>query len=322
MKSIFSFFRSSKKSDDGKREDAAQAAPAPEQDVPLPEATVDGAAEPTAQDSAHASGAPEASSAEASEEDGFCEWLRTATRGGIEPNGRNDIYEAYSVYGVVDDGRIVRRYYHRYPEYDRGFDLSGEHSLTFDQLNRELLEELDRGGITLERYCDAIAAAERLLPEHSAPGSDAVAFSAEEIAVLTDFCDALDTLKDKQYLTKGGVFLCTGVSVVGDEELWLRFRKPLRHDAFYGETFGVKRTEIGGYDIENLWIMSVYNRLYQISERCRVIMLASEWNLSAAPVTLIAAEGTRGIDGTLLVTVAGAETLARFGTYSLNFLRR
>ena len=255
-------------------------------------------------------------------DDGFHKWLRTATRGGIEPGGRNDIYETYSVYGADAEGRIIHRCYHRYPEHERAFDLSCSRVLTFDELNRHLLEELDKGGVTLDDYHACIAEAERLAPQ---PSSDAIAeteFSEDEYAVLRDFCESLDTLKDKECHAGRGSFRCSGVSVVGDEELWLNCRKPLTHDALYGESLGISRTEIGGYDIENLWILSVYNRLRERCDSCRVILLKSEWNLSQKPVTLLVAEGVQGISGALLVTVADIETLSRFGAYSLTFLRR
>jgi len=254
-------------------------------------------------------------------DDGFHEWMRTTTRGGIEPGGRSDIYETYSVYGADAQERIIRRCYHRYPEHARAFDLSCSRVLTFDELNRHLLEELDKGGVTLDDYHACIAAAEKLMHKESDTPPD-MEFSEDEYAVLRSFCESLDTLRDKECHAGRGVFRCSGVSVVGDEELWLNCRKSLTHDALYGESYGISRTEIGGYDIENLWILSVYNRLRERCDRCRVILLKSEWNLSQKPVTLLVAEGVQGISGALLVTVADIETLSRFGAYSLTFLRR
>ncbi len=83
--------------------------------------------------------------------DSFTEWCRSQIRGGIERRERNDIFEAYSVYGV-DGGRLTCRYYHRYPEHEREFDLSDTRALSFNDFNRRLLSELDRGDLRLAAY--------------------------------------------------------------------------------------------------------------------------------------------------------------------------
>ena len=74
--------------------------------------------------------------------DPFVEWCRSQVRGGIERRERNDIFEAYNVYGVDEHDRLTFRRYHRYPEHERDFDLSYSRTLTFEELNRRLLSEL------------------------------------------------------------------------------------------------------------------------------------------------------------------------------------
>ena len=86
--------------------------------------------------------------------DGFDEWFRTRTRGGIERRERNDIFEEYCVYGADESGALTCRRYHRYPEHERDFDLSYSRTLTFDELIRRLLSELDMGDIKLPAYHD------------------------------------------------------------------------------------------------------------------------------------------------------------------------
>ena len=94
-------------------------------------------------------------------DDGFLEWYRTPTRGGIERRERNDFFEEYNVYGT-EKGALICRRYHRYPEHEREFDLSYSRALRFSEFNRRLLSELDRGGMKLGDYRDCIEKAEQL----------------------------------------------------------------------------------------------------------------------------------------------------------------
>lgn len=254
--------------------------------------------------------------------DPFVEWCRSQIRGGIERRERNDIFEAYNVYGVDEQNRLTCRRYHRYPEHERDFDLSYSRALTFDELNRRLLSDLDKGDIKLPVYNDCIAKARELCDLPLPEAKDFNGFSEDETSALHDFCEAFDTLTDQEYRTADGVFCCACRSVVGDEMLNLRFRKPLPHDALNGEIAGVSKTLIEGYDIESLWIMGVYNRLREQCQSCRVTVLTSEWSLAKESVFLMQAEGFPSVDGSLLLAVADEASFPRFGFYSLDFTNK
>lgn len=251
--------------------------------------------------------------------DPFVEWCRSRIRGGIERRERNDIFEAYNVYGVDEQNRLTCRRYHRYPEHERDFDLSYERALTFDELNRRLLADLDKGDVKLPDYNDCIAKARALCGIPAPDAAEFNGFTETETAALREFCEAFDTLTDKEYRTTDGVFICACKSVVGDEVFNLRFRKPLPHDARNGDIAGVSKTPTEGYDIESLWIMSVFNRLNERAQRCRVTLLTSQWSLERESVFLMEAEGFPSIDGTLLLAVADEASFPRFGFYSLDF---
>lgn len=254
--------------------------------------------------------------------DPFVEWCRSQVRGGIERRERNDIFEAYNVYGVDEHNCLICRRYHRYPEHEREFDLSYSRTLTFDELNRRLLSDLDKGDIKLPVYNDCIAKARELCDMPLPATEEFNGFSEDETAALRDFCEGFDTLTDREYRTTDGVFCCACRSVVGDEMLNLRFRKPLPHDALSGEIAGVSKTPIEGYDIESLWIMGVYNRMRERSQSCRVTVLTSEWSLTKESVFLMQAEGFPAINGTLLLAVADEASFPRFGFYSLDFTNK
>ena len=255
--------------------------------------------------------------------DSFIEWRRTQIRGGIERRERNDIFEAYSVFGTDESEKLICRYYHRYPEHEKDFDLSSTRVLTFDEFNRRLLSELDKGDMKLDDYLFCIEKAEELSDDTENSDEPAGAdFTEDEIVTLHDFCEALDTLEEKTYINQNGVYSCEGKSVVGEEVLNIRFRKPIRHDPLDAEIAGVKKEAAEGYDIENLWIMGVYNRLYEHSSSCKVTRLTSEWSLEKESLYLIRMEGFKGIDGALLVAVGEADQFRRFGFYSLDFSKK
>ena len=254
-------------------------------------------------------------------DDGFTEWRRTQVRGGIERRERNDIFEGYGVFGATADGKPAFRYYHRYPEHEKDFSLSYSRELSFEEFNSRLLSELDKGDIKPDAYDDCIRRAEELTGLPCAEGAEAW-LSDAEADVIQAFCDGMDNLTDKEYLRGRGDLRCACRSAVGDEELQLWFRKPLRHDALDTEVAGVSRTEIYGYDIENLWIMGVYNRLRERCQKCRILLLTSEWSVSRETVCLMAAEGFDGVEGTLLLAIGDAAAFSRFGFYSLDFARR
>ncbi len=251
-------------------------------------------------------------------EDRFTEWCRSQVRGGIERRERNDIFEAYSVYGTDEAGRLACRFYHRYPEHEKDFDLSYTRALSFDEFNRRLLSELDKGDLKLSEYHDCIQKA-AALSQMTSSEADYQGFTDAELNVLQAFCDAIDTLKDKRYLHGDGIFSCECESIVGSESLNIRFRKPLPHDALSREIAGVSKKEVAGYDIDDMWILGVYNRLRERCSGCGVIQLTSEWSLEKESVLLISAEGFSGIDGTLLVAIAESSMFRRFGFYSLDF---
>lgn len=254
--------------------------------------------------------------------DPFVEWCRSQVRGGIERRERNDIFEAYNVYGIDEEDHLICRRYHRYPEHERDFDLSYTRVLTFDELNRRLLSDLDKGDVKLPAYNECIAKARDLCGIPAPEAAEFNGFSEEETAALREFCEAFDTLTDKEYRTSDGVFCCACRSVVGDEMLNLRFRKPLPHDAMHSEIAGVSKTPVEGYDIESLWIMGVYNRLSVRCQSCRVTLLTSEWSLNRESVFLMQAQGFPSIDGALLLAVADEASFPRFGFYSLDFANK
>ena len=250
--------------------------------------------------------------------DDFTEWCRSQVHGGIERRERNDIFEEYSVYGTDGQGQLICRRYHRYPEHERDFDLSYSRNLSFDEFNRRLLSELDKGDVKLSEYNDCIRKAAQLIGIESA-ASPYESFSESENDAIKAFCEALDTLTDKEYRRTDGVFYCSCRSVVGDELLSLRFRKPLPHDALESDIAGVSRKPIEGYDIESLWIMGVANRLGECCQSRKITLLTSEWSLKKESVFLMAVEGFPGVDGTLLVAVADEAAFPHFGFYSLDF---
>ncbi len=298
MKNPFRFFRSSAE------KPAPQPSPAP---AAVPEA-------PAPQ--------PTAPTEEPAPADPFIEWCRTRVQGGIERRERNDIYEAYSVYGTDDKAQLICRYFHRYPEHERDFDLSYSRALTFSEFNKRLLSELDKGSLTLLEYHACIEKAASLT---SAPSSDTdpyTGFSEGETAALHAFCDGMDILTDREYRHAEGVFRCSCRSAVGDDALTLWFRKPLAYDALDGDVAGVGKTPVESYDISDLWIMGVCNRLREHCQSCRVTLLTSEWSLDHESVYLIAAEGFQNIPGTLLLAVSDSAAFARFGFFSLDFSRK
>ena len=253
-------------------------------------------------------------------EDTFTEWCRSNIRGGIERRERNDIFEAYSIFGE-DGGRLTVRYYHRYPEHEREFDLSYSRALSFDEFNRRLLSELDRGDLKLNTYNACIAKAESLCGIAAVHG-EYTDFSEAEITALNGFCEAADTLTDKSYLHSDGIYRCESLSAAGGERINIWFRKPIAHDAIDGDVAGVNRESVAGYDIDNLWIMSVYNRLYERCGACRATKLTSQWSIEKESLYLITAEGFEGIDGTLMAAVGEAASFNRFGFYSLDFSKK
>lgn len=265
---------------------------------------------------------PEEKPADVTPPDDFVEWRRTQIRGGIERRERNDFFEAYSVFGTNADGKLLCRYYHRYPEHERDFDLSYTRELSFDDFNRRLLSELDKGDLKLGDYNFCIKNAAELTHPTAQAYAEYSGFTDGEFAVLQEFCESIDTLKDRSYLHGDGIFSCECESVVGGESLNLRFRKPLAHDAILSDISGVRKESVAGYDIGDMWIMSVYNRLRDRCASCAVSLLTSEWSLEQESVWLIAAEGFPGIDGTVFVAVAEASAFRRFGFYSLDFSKK
>lgn len=296
MKNPFKRLRSSQKAEESPRQEPAIE---PEETAPQPTE-------------------PEALPAEEKAADDFTEWCRSQVHGGIERRERNDIFEEYSVYGKDGQDQLICRRYHRYPEHERDFGLSYSRKLSFDEFNRRLLSELDKGNLKLSDYNECIRKAAQLSGIES-PASSYEGFTESENDALKSFCEALDTLTDKEYRRTDGVFYCSCPSVVGDELLGLRFRKPLPHDALDTETAGVGRKTIEGYDIESLWIMGVANRLGECCNSRRITLLTSEWSLKKEAVFLMTVEGFPGVDGTLLVAVADEDAFPRFGFYSLDF---
>lgn len=260
---------------------------------------------------------PSHAPAEKAPDDGFTEWCRSRVRGGIERRERNDIFEGYNVYGADAEGHLICRRWHRYPEHEKDFGLSYSRVLSFGDFNRRLLAELDKGDLALSDYRDAITRAEERegIP---AEGGGFEGFSSAEKEAIRAFCDSLDNLKDKTYLTVSEIFRCECESAAGGERLTLWFRKALRHDALNAAIPGVAKEAIYGYDIDDLWIMGVYNRL---SERtaCRVTRITNEWGAQPDAICLFTAAGLPGVDGELLIAVSGSDSFARFGFYSLDY---
>lgn len=256
-------------------------------------------------------------------EDDFTEWARSQTHGGIERRERNDIYEAYSIYGTDSKGSLICRYYHRYPEHERDFDLSYSRSLTFDEFNRRLLSELDKGDMKLAEYNYCIDMAARLA-DNSVNTDDKAygGFTEDEIKALNSFCEALDIFKDKSYINENGVYRCECESVAGGEILNIRFRKPLIHEAFYKDVPGVQKESMYGYDLDDIWIMGVYNRLNERCSSCRLTKLTALWSLNKESLFLIESVGFDGVGGTLLTAVGKRDEFARFGFYSLDFTNK
>ena len=306
MKNPFSFFRGRKSAVPDEHPEpvpAAEAAPEPDPEPveDMPETADEEPAEPG---------------------DGFTEWCRSRPRGGIERRERNDIYESYFVYGVDRDGRLTCRCYHRYPEHERDFGLSYSRALSFDDFDRRLLSELDRGGIKLGEYDSCIALAVSAAsdaPEGADGPAESRGFSDGEYAALNEFCESMDIVRDRSYLHGEGVYSCECFSAVGEDRLNIRFRKLLRYDAAHMSVAGVSRTPCAGYDIGNLWIMGVYNRVRDNCASCTVEILTSEWSVDKESLYLITADGFAGIDGRLLIAVGEADSFRRFGFYSLDF---
>lgn len=278
--------------------------------APIPEQAVEVLSAPAIEQ-------PKPPEQEQTKPDGFVDWYRTPTRGGIERRERNDFFEEYNVYGTDRDNRLICRRYHRYPEHERDFDLSYSRALRFSEFNRRLLSELDRGGMKLGDYRECIEKAERISGIES--DSSFEILSDNDTALLEAFCNAFDTMKDQTFLHSEGALSCECESVVGDEYLQIRFRKPLRHDAIGEEVGGVTRTSIEGYDIESLWIMSVYNRVREKCGSCKVSVLTYEWSAAKENVHLFLTEGFEGIGGTLMIAVGSPENMSRFGFWSLDF---
>lgn len=251
-------------------------------------------------------------------EDRFVEWCRSRTRGGIERIERNNIYEMYSVYGSDDAGRLICRCYHRYPEHERDFALSYSRVLKFDEFNARLLTELDKGGMSLADYDECIKRAEQTADIKPHEG-DCRAFDGQDIAALRDFCELLTNIKDKSYRYSEGIYRCAGESIVGDCALNIWYRRLLPHDALRADTAGMTKTPIEAYDIEDIWIMGLCNRLRENGAVCRILRLQSEWSVTQQVVYLIEAEGIPSVKGTVLIAVAAAENFPRFGFYALDF---
>lgn len=300
MKNPFDFFKHKKAK-----------APTAVEEASIPEIAEESAQEPPIEQS------------ELEPEDDFTEWGRSQTHGGIERRERNDIYEAYNVYGTDSKGSLICRCYHRYPEHERDFDLSYSKALTFDEFNRRLLSELDRGDMKLNGYNRCIGMASGLKDDREHPANEAyTGFTEDEIKALNSFCEALDTFKDKSYINENGVYRCECESVAGGEVLNIRFRKPLIYDALDTDVPGVQKESIYGYDLDDIWIMSVYNRLNERCASCKLFKLAAMWSLNNETLYLIKSEGFDGLDGTLVTAVGKREEFARFGLYSLDFTNK
>ena len=252
-------------------------------------------------------------------DDGFVEWRRSRTRGGIEKREHNEFYEQYSVYGLDDQGRLCCRLYHRYPEEEREFGMSYSRALSFDEFNSRLLGELDRGDLTLGDYIECVSRAEALSPGEERPDIP-IAREIDEAdeQALRSFCDKLDNLKNKTGRSAQGVFRCDSESAVMGESLTMMFRRPLRYDAFDKEDPAVKRERVEYYDIEDIWIMGVCNRLKENGAKIDIISLSSAWVMDGKSVYLMTVEGLPGIEGRLLLAIAESTAISRFGFFSLD----
>ena len=249
--------------------------------------------------------------------DTFILWCRSKTRGGVERRERSDIYEAYNAYGT-DNDTLVCRCYHRYPEHEKDFSVTVSRTLTFDEFNTRLLCELDKGDLTLPDYKQCIEKA-AVLSSLSINGSSFEGFHEEETSALRAFCDAIDILGEKSCLSQNGVFCCEGKSVVGDEPISICFRRPFPFDAMNRDTAGVQKEEIDGWDIDNMWLMGVYNRIRENTSSHRLFRLTSQWSLNKETVLLLSCEDFSSLKGTVLIAAGSAEDLSRFGFYSLGF---
>ena len=256
------------------------------------------------------------------ETDGFTEWGRSHIRGGIERRERNDFFESYSVFGSDGKGQLICRFYHRYPEHEKDFDLTYSRVLSLREFNRRLLSELDKGDMKLDEYNKCIGEAIRLSQPDSSANLSGTSFTGDEISSLNGFCEDMDIFKEKSYLNDNGVYRCDCESAVGGETFNIRFRKPIALDALDDEVPGVARERIEGYDIENIWIMGVYNRVRDRSSSISMTKLASMWSPDNEEVFVIKADGFEGVDGTLLIAVGNSESFAKFGFYSLDFSKK
>lgn len=269
------------------------------------------------------SGEDEARKPDKEQGDSFTQWCRSRVRGGIERRERNDIFEEYGVYGVDGQGRLLCRYYHRYPEHERDFEMSYERVLSFDEFNTRLLGEIDRGSLTLETYGECIEKAQKLSGKADEERDGIYeGFSAEEEGRLRDFCETLENLKDKSYRHGDGIFRCEGESILEGEVLDIWFRKPVKHDAFYTDVAGIIRQPVSPLDIGDIWILSIYNRIRERCGTCEVVRVKSEWSLKEEAVYMMAVEGLVGIKGTVLIAVAEASNFGRFGFYALGFANK
>lgn len=269
--------------------------------------------------------APEAIVPDPEEEaphDSFIEWSRTQIRGGIERRERNDIFEAYSVFGTDEEKNLVYRRYHRYPEHEKDFSLSMSRQLSFDEFNRRLLSELDRNDLNLSDYSFCISQASRISDWEA---SDAVntALSDDATTVLKEFCESADILQNKSYLLQNGIFRCECESVIGEEKINIWFRRPIAFDSITSDIAGVLKKSVEGYDIDNLWIMGVYNRLRERCTKVYVWRLTSEWSVEKESLYLFQTEGLVVPDGGVILVAAGnVQSFRRFGFYSLDFSRK
>ena len=81
----------------------------------------------------------------------------------------------------------------------------------------------------------------------------------------------------------------------------------------------VAMAAVGGYDITDMWVMSVFNRLNERCRSCKVTRLTSQWNIEKETVWLMTATGFPGVGGTVLIAVAPTADFRRFGFFSLDF---
>ena len=275
--------------------------------------------EPEKQDEKPEESAQKPGNAPEKPKDGFVEWGRSRIRGGIEKRGRNIFFEQYSVYGLDGQEQLSCRLYHRYPEDERDFGLSYTRALSFGEFNSRLLYELDRGDMSLCDYSACMSRAEKLREEEADTKAElAPDLSEDEQTAIQAFFDSLDNLKDKSCRCAGGVFRCDAESAAMGESLTLMLRKPLRYDAYFKDDPSVKREPVAYYDIEDIWIMGVCNRLIESGAKIDILTLRSAWSLDSAAVYLMTADGLPGINGRLLLAIAESTAISRFGFYSLD----